>query len=208
MRQTFIAFLFVVVSTFATLIAPTPSLASGTTTTSTQKGQVIIRDENGVMYLTNTTNGVATVSATRRLFGTRLLIPTGFAKDLAQWINAVLSLVMVVAGLLVLVYLIWGAFDWLTSGGDKGKIDAARQKMTAAVVGIIIVSASYAILLLVLTFLGFKSVDEVFESVVTLDNNRQAFEVLPGTPSPTPSGTPSPSATPVYTDNLGELMAR
>lgn len=93
---------------------------------------------------------------------------TGFATNMASVINGVLSFVMVIAALLVFFYLIWGGIEWITSGGDKGKTESARNKITAAVIGLVILAASYAILLVVLNFLGFGNLDDVFSGVQTL----------------------------------------
>jgi len=87
--------------------------------------------------------------------------PDGFAADIGAVINAVLSFVMVIAALLVLLYLVWGGIEWITSGGDKGKTESARNKITAAVIGLVILAASYAIFLLVLNFIGFTSTDDL-----------------------------------------------
>ena len=183
-----------------------PVAASGVTSDRNQPGDTVIRDENGVIYLTtDEVPGNATSSNSVKLLGTGFAVPRGFAADIASVINAVLSFVMVISALLVLMYLIWGAFGWLTSGGDKGKIDAARQKMMAAVVGLIIVSASYAILLLAIRFLGFSSLADVFNSVRTIDGRGGGLDFVEGSPMPTPTPSPSPST---YSENLGELMDR
>lgn len=89
--------------------------------------------------------------------------PKGFSNDIGNLINGVLSFVMVIAALLVFFYLIWGGIEWITSGGDKGKTESARNKITAAVVGLIILAASYAILLVALRFIGFGSLQEATE---------------------------------------------
>jgi len=88
--------------------------------------------------------------------------PTGFAADLGQVINSVLSFVMVIAALLVLMYLIWGGIEWITSGGDKGKTESARNKITAAVIGLIVLAAAFAIFMLVIRFLGFTGTQDIF----------------------------------------------
>lgn len=92
---------------------------------------------------------------------------TGFATDIGALINAVLSFVMVLGALLVFFYLIWGGIEWITSGGDKGKTEGARNKITAAVIGLIILAASYAILQLILRFLGFTGLNDAlnFQSI-------------------------------------------
>ena len=58
----------------------------------------------------------------------------------------VITIIFVIATLLALVYLIWGGIKWVTSGGDKTKVDGARAAIVAAVVGLIIVFLSYFIL--------------------------------------------------------------
>ena len=88
----------------------------------------------------------------------------GFATDFGKLLNAVLSIVMVIAALMVFLYLIWGGIEWITSGGDKGKTESARNKITSAVIGLIVVAASYAILTLVLNFLGFADLNEVLQT--------------------------------------------
>lgn len=48
---------------------------------------------------------------------------------------------IIVAGIFLMVYLFWGALDWLSSGGDKEKLTKAQQKLFNAVLGIIIIIA-------------------------------------------------------------------
>ena len=91
--------------------------------------------------------------------------PAGFFTDIGELINGVLNFVMVIAALLVFMYLIWGGIEWITSGGDKGKTESARNKITSAVVGLIVLAASYAILLIVLRFLGYSDLNAVFENI-------------------------------------------
>ena len=52
----------------------------------------------------------------------------------------------VIAGLAALFYMLLGAFAWVTSGGDKDATTAAQQKITAAVVGVLIIVAVLAII--------------------------------------------------------------
>ncbi|MCL4208728.1 hypothetical protein KJZ63_03825 [Patescibacteria group bacterium] len=79
--------------------------------------------------------------------------------------NKALQFVLVIAALLVFLYLIWGGIEWITSGGDKGKTESARNKITAAVIGLIVVAASFAILQLALTFLGVGNINEVIDTI-------------------------------------------
>ncbi len=94
---------------------------------------------------------------------------TGFATDAGVLINAVLTFVMVIAALLVFLYLIMGGIQWITSGGDKGKTEEARNKITSAIVGLIVLAASYAILLIALRFLGFNDLTDVFSQTKNIE---------------------------------------
>jgi hypothetical protein len=48
---------------------------------------------------------------------------------------------IVVAGFFMLLYLLWGAYDWIASGGEKEKIAKAQSKITNALIGIVLVFA-------------------------------------------------------------------
>jgi hypothetical protein len=51
-----------------------------------------------------------------------------------------------VGGVATLLYFIWGAIDWITAGGDSGKIEKARNKITQAIIGMVILVGSFAII--------------------------------------------------------------
>jgi hypothetical protein len=124
----------------------------------------------GTAALAALTSSASMVSAQEFLNDITIAKPAGFADNASGLINSVLTIVMVVAALLVFFYLIWGGIEWITSGGDKGQTEKARNKITAAVIGLIILAASYAILNLALSFLGFSGLDDVFRSANTLDD--------------------------------------
>lgn len=58
-------------------------------------------------------------------------------------INEVLTFIIrfffIVAGLIALIYLLLGALAWITSGGNKESVDKAREKIQAALVGLILI---------------------------------------------------------------------
>lgn len=72
------------------------------------------------------------------------------------FLSNILSGVMVIAVLMVLLYLIWGAIEWISSGGDKGKVEKARNRMTQAVIGLIVLAATLALMTIVQNFLGVR----------------------------------------------------
>lgn len=58
--------------------------------------------------------------------------------------------IIVFGGIAVIVMYIWAAIDWITAGGDSGKLEKARTKMLQATLGIIILVATS-------TLIGFIS---------------------------------------------------
>lgn len=65
-------------------------------------------------------------------------------------LNKVLQLgityLFLVAILATLVFIIWGGFQWMSSGGDPKTIDGARKKITFAVIGLIITFMAFFVL--------------------------------------------------------------
>jgi len=78
----------------------------------------------------------------------------GYAPDLGSLVTSLISAVMGVSVLLVFAYLVWGAMEWISAGGDSSKVEKARNKIMQAVIGLLALAASYAILQLALRLLG------------------------------------------------------
>lgn len=73
--------------------------------------------------------------------------PPGSIKgEIGPIINNALIIVFAVAALLVLVYLIIGAFQWIVSGGDKEAVGKARARITHALVGFLILALAFVII--------------------------------------------------------------
>jgi hypothetical protein len=54
--------------------------------------------------------------------------------------------------------MVLGGIFWITAGGDKGKIEEARERITGAVIGLAIVASSWAVFLLLNHFFGLSLV--------------------------------------------------
>ena len=74
----------------------------------------------------------------------------------SQYIYTIVSALMAIALVLVLIFLIWGAFDWITSAGEKGKTESARNKMTGAIAGLFILSSVFVIFTLIQNVFGVE----------------------------------------------------
>ncbi|HKZ34534.1 MAG TPA: hypothetical protein VJ179_01540 [Patescibacteria group bacterium] len=73
-----------------------------------------------------------------------------------NFIGTLVTLIFLIAGVVAFLYLIWGGVQWITSGGDKAGVAQAREKITAAVIGLAIVLLSWAIMALVGQFFGLN----------------------------------------------------
>ena len=72
----------------------------------------------------------------------------------AAIIAAAIKMVLVIAALVFFFILVIGGVKWILSEGDKGKTEAARNQITQALVGLVIVFAAWAIAQLIGTFFG------------------------------------------------------
>lgn len=83
-------------------------------------------------------------------------IPTGGLDTLSNAISVALSVMIIIAILSTLIFLVVGGMQWTASGGDKGKIAAARAKITYALIGLIVAVAGFFIVNLVGGFFGVR----------------------------------------------------
>lgn len=61
---------------------------------------------------------------------------------------------LVVAAVVFFFILVIGGIRWIASGGDKAATEGARNQITAALIGLVIVFAAWAIVALINTFFG------------------------------------------------------
>lgn len=79
-------------------------------------------------------------------------------------IQAFIYLFFVFAIILALFVLIYSGWLWLTSAGDKQKIAAIKQRITYALVGLIVVLLSFFIVNFVTKFIGFNLLNSIPQS--------------------------------------------
>ena len=88
-------------------------------------------------------------------------------------INAFLSLI----GVILLAYLLYAGYKWMTAQGDEEKVTAAKETIYRAIIGIIIIVAAYAISIFVMSRLEAGTL-------------RGGGGTTPPAVSPTPSPSP------------------
>ncbi len=106
--------------TGATLLAAAPMIAMAQTRNPFEEGRDLVGDVGGEAGIT-----------------TEATLP--------QIVGSIINVVLGFLGILLLVYLLWGGFKWMTSGGSEDGVKEAQTMIKNAIIGLIIVMASYAI---------------------------------------------------------------
>ncbi|MDO8573176.1 MAG: hypothetical protein Q7R77_00300 [Candidatus Daviesbacteria bacterium] len=86
--------------------------------------------------------------------------PLGYS-NLGIFISNAISLIFIFAVIMVLIMLIWGAFEWIASGGDKEAVGKARNRILNALIGMAVLAVAFAIFKVAGQFLGFDTLNFV-----------------------------------------------
>lgn len=71
---------------------------------------------------------------------------SGDQTDLGTFLGArVINPLFAMLGVLFLIFMIYGGIKWMTAGGNSDAVGEARQLIVNAVIGLVIILASYAI---------------------------------------------------------------
>lgn len=71
-------------------------------------------------------------------------------------VSNLVAAAFIISAIAFFVILVMGGVSWLTSGGDKAKVEQAQKSITSALIGLAIVASSYAVYMLVLDFFGIN----------------------------------------------------
>ena len=80
--------------------------------------------------------------------------PTIFGKLFA----GIVALFLIIASLYTFIQLILGGVSYITSGGDKSRVESAQQRIQFAIIGLFVVFASWALFLVILQFFGMSPI--------------------------------------------------
>ena len=67
-------------------------------------------------------------------------------QDLNQIIAWLYYFIVGISGFSAFFMFVWGGFEWSSSAGDPGKITEAKDRITSAAIGVLIVLSAYLIL--------------------------------------------------------------
>jgi hypothetical protein len=57
----------------------------------------------------------------------------------------VVRYLMTFLGIISVIVILWGGFQWLTAGGNEDKVAGAKKTLIAGIIGLIIIIAAFAI---------------------------------------------------------------
>lgn len=73
-------------------------------------------------------------------------------------VSAVIGFLTVVAAMWFFIQVVLGGISWITAGGDKAKLTTARDKISNAFVGLVVVVAGWGIVALAGQFFGWDNI--------------------------------------------------
>lgn len=65
--------------------------------------------------------------------------------DLKETVLNIITFVLGLLGLIAVIMILYGGFVWLTAGGNEDKVGSAKKIISAAIVGLIVILLSWAI---------------------------------------------------------------
>ncbi len=77
-------------------------------------------------------------------------------EGLGGFLTALVNLIFIAGGIILILMFMWGALDWMLSGGEKDKVESARNKILNAVIGFIILAVTFAVIDVIGQFTGFE----------------------------------------------------
>src|SRR3989338_2392654 len=75
----------------------------------------------------------------------------GTGTNVRQAIINIVKFLLTFMGLIAVIIILYGGFQWMTAAGNEEKITSARGTLTAGLIGLVIILAAYAITSFVIT---------------------------------------------------------
>lgn len=82
--------------------------------------------------------------------------PSRGYSNLGAFITAAINFIFIIAAVSVLVMLVWGALQWIFSGGEKDAVASARNRILNALIGLAILAVAFAIAVVFGRFVGIN----------------------------------------------------
>jgi len=97
--------------------------------------------------------------AVRSMGFTPIASPAAGKQRLAEFIGMIISFILSFLGVIFMILIIYSGILWMTARGNENQIEKSKDILKSSVVGLLIVTAAYAIVKTVsglFTYLGFS----------------------------------------------------
>lgn len=101
------------------------------------------------------------VAKDKDVVGTANYEPDDGEAGFGALIEQILTIVVTIAAIIILIMFLWGGLEWITAGGDKAKIEKARNRIMQSIIGMIVLASVVALFMTLQTVLGF----DIFELI-------------------------------------------
>lgn len=81
-------------------------------------------------------------------------LPQGGENSVANIVSSSIYLLLSVAGVLSLLFTLYGGIKWMTSGGEEEKLAGARMTLTFAIGGLVLTLSAFVIINILARYFG------------------------------------------------------
>lgn len=92
-------------------------------------------------------------------YNPRTVTNDSIINTLVKFLSNLIGVITVLGGLFFIVYFFLGAFEWITSGGDSGKVEQARNKILHATLGLIVMVVAYSVIGIIGKLIGLDLIN-------------------------------------------------
>lgn len=124
--------------------------------------------------------GIGSIKPITEARAPKTMDTAGFVASLELYISDIIGLITALAALFFIVYSFLAAFQWVTAGGDSGKVEKAKNRFIWGTLGLVLIVASYAIIGLIGSLVGIS----------ILSPGLLIQSIIPGLTAPTGAATP------------------
>ncbi len=92
-----------------------------------------------------------------------IAIPKALEKtaDITTIITGIIRFILITAFVIAFIMLLVGGIRWIIAGGDEKAVEKARNTITAALIGLVVVLVAFALIKLVETFFGISIISNL-----------------------------------------------
>ena len=78
------------------------------------------------------------------------------ADSFGKVVSNIIQVLVVLAVIIAVIFLVWGGIKWILSGGDKAKVESARNTIIGGIVGLVLVFLAYFIIGVIANLFGIN----------------------------------------------------